>query len=81
MPRRHDYRFLEEIGRRLSDRREALGVTQTFVARKAWITPQQLSRYELGLSDPPICTLERITKALKMSITALLVQTGIMEDQ
>ena len=55
-------------------------MTQTFVARKAWITPQQLSRYELGLSDPPICTLERITKALKMSITALLVQTSIMAD-
>jgi transcriptional regulator with XRE-family HTH domain len=79
MPRTHDYRFLEEVGRRLQNRREELDMSQPAVAEKAQITPQQLSRYELGLSDPPISTLKRICHALDLNITALLVQTTIME--
>jgi transcriptional regulator with XRE-family HTH domain len=81
VPRTHDYRFLEEVGRRLQNRREQLDMTQPTVAQKAQITPQQLSRYELGLSDPPISTLKRICEALRMNVTALLVQTSVMADK
>ena len=81
MPRGHDFRFLEEIGRRLQNRREELDMSQESIARIAKITAQQLSRYELGLSDAPISTLKRICAALQMSITALLVQTSIMSEQ
>jgi transcriptional regulator with XRE-family HTH domain len=81
MPKMHDFRFLQEVGRRIINRREELGLSQSDVATKAKITPQQLSKYELGLSDPPISTLKRITHALGMSVTALLVQCSVMSEQ
>ena len=81
MPRLHDYRFLAEIGRRLIDKREELNLPQAHVAAMAKITPQQLSRYEQGLSDPPLSTLMRITRVLQMSPTALLIQTMILSEQ
>ena len=80
MPKAHDYRFLAEIGRRLSDRREALNMTQAQTAKLAKIQPQQLSKYELGLSDPPLSTLLRICAALKINTTALLVQTTLVSE-
>jgi transcriptional regulator with XRE-family HTH domain len=80
MPRSHDYRFLAEIGRRLTDKRETLGMSQFQTAKKARISPQQLSKYELGLSDPPISTLMRITQVLQMSPTALLIQSMLLAE-
>lgn len=81
MPKAHDFRFLEEIGRRLVARREALEMTQAEVCKRSKISPQQLSRYELGLSDPPMSTFIRICHALKMTPTAILVQTSVMADK
>ena len=72
--------FLAEIGRRLASKRDDLGMSQHQVARKAKLTAQQLSKYELGLSDPPISTLMRITDVLQMSPTALLIQSMILAD-
>ena len=78
MPRTHDYRFLAEIGRRLADKRERLGLSQQYVADKAKLTPQQVSLYEHGLSDPPLSTIMRITRVLQMSPTSLLlIQSAI----
>jgi transcriptional regulator with XRE-family HTH domain len=76
MPKAHDFKFLVEIGARLQIERERQDLTQAEVCKRAKISPQQLSRYELGLSDAPISTLKRICKALGMNITALLVQTA-----
>jgi transcriptional regulator with XRE-family HTH domain len=81
VPRTHDYRFLAEIGRRLTAKREELGLSQQQAAGLARISPQQLSKYEFGLSDPPISTLMRITAALKMSPTALLIQCSLLSEQ
>jgi transcriptional regulator with XRE-family HTH domain len=80
MPKHHDYRFLAEIGRRLADKREQLGLSQLYVAKRAKMTPQQVSKYELGLSDPPLSTLLRITRVLQMSPTALLIQSMILAE-
>jgi transcriptional regulator with XRE-family HTH domain len=79
LPKDHDYLFLADLGRRLVNRRESLNLSQTQVALKSGITPQQMSRYELGLSDPPLSTLLRIAKALRLNPTALLVQVSTME--
>ena len=81
MPREHDFRFLQEIGRRLVNAREKANISQAQVAALAKITPQQLSRYELGMSDPPICTLQRIAHALRINVAALLVQVSVMAEQ
>jgi transcriptional regulator with XRE-family HTH domain len=80
MPKTHDYRFLAEIGRRLASKRDDLGLSQADVAAKSKLTPQQVSRYELGLSDPPLSTLLRITRVLQMSPTALLIQSMILSE-
>jgi transcriptional regulator with XRE-family HTH domain len=80
MPKHHDYRFLAEIGRRLADKRDVLGLSQADVAKRAKMTPQQVSKYELGLSDPPLSTLLRITRVLQMSPTALLIQSMILPE-
>jgi transcriptional regulator with XRE-family HTH domain len=80
MPRQHDFRFLAEIGRRLSDKRQDLGLSCADVAAKAKLSAQMVSMYERGLSDPPLSTLLRITKVLQMSPTALLIQSMIMSE-
>ena len=81
MPRTHDYRFLAEIERRLADKRERQGLSQQYVADKAkLVTPQQVSLYEHGLSDPPLSTIMRITRVLQMSPTSLLIQSAIMSE-
>jgi transcriptional regulator with XRE-family HTH domain len=80
MPKHHDYRFLAEIGRRLASKREDLELSQQDVASKSKITAQQLSAYEHGLSDPPLSTLIRITRALQMNPTSLLIQSMILSE-
>jgi transcriptional regulator with XRE-family HTH domain len=80
MPKHHDFRFLAEIGRRLASKRVDLGLTQQDVAARTKLTPQQISYYERGLSDPPLSTLLRITQVLQMSPTALLIQSMILAE-
>lgn len=80
MPKHHDYRFLAEIGRRLASKRDTLGLSQEAVAKRSKLTPQQVSLYERGLSDPPLSTIMRITRVLQMSPTALLIQAAIMSE-
>lgn len=74
MPKEHDYLFLMALGAKLAERREELGRSQADIAQYALITPQQLSKYEKGLSDPSLSTLLRICAALKMECSNLLVQ-------
>lgn len=80
MPKTHDFRFLAEIGRRLADKRDQLGLSQRDVAARSKLTAQQVSAYERGLSDPPLSTLLRITRVLQMSPTALLIQSMILAE-
>jgi transcriptional regulator with XRE-family HTH domain len=72
MPKTHDYRTLATIGRRLAAQRGVLGMSQADVAGHAKITGQQLSSYERGLSDPPLSTLLRLMRVLRVAPTELL---------
>ena len=81
MPRTHDYRYLAEIGRRIRERREAKGWSQAQLGRRAWVRPQQISKYELGLSDPPVSTVLRICTALGMLASSLLVEAALLAEQ
>ncbi len=81
MGRIHDYRFLAAIGRRLLDKREELGLSQYQVARLVRISPQQLSKYEFGLSDAPLSTFLRLTAALKLSAPDILIQCSLLAEQ
>jgi transcriptional regulator with XRE-family HTH domain len=80
MPKLHDLRFLAEIGRRMADKRDQLGLSLEDVATRAKLSAQQVSMYERGLSDPPLSTLLRLTRVLQMSPTALLIQSMIMSE-
>ena len=80
MPKEHDYLFLMALGTKLAERREELGRSQADIAQYALITPQQLSKYEKGLSDPSLSTLLRICAALKLNCSNLLVQLTIQSS-
>jgi len=53
-----------ELGRTLRDLREAIGLTQAALARKAGVGKSQLSKYEQGKELPKLETLERLLTAL-----------------
>ena len=60
------------LGMRLKKLREAQGMSQDAVARKAQITREYLSRLEAGRYDPTVGVLQRLAKALKVKVTELL---------
>lgn len=48
----------------LKSMRQALGMTQAQLARRAGITQSHLARIELGIVDPQLGTLRKLSKAL-----------------
>ncbi|CAN5754601.1 helix-turn-helix transcriptional regulator [soil metagenome] len=50
--------------RALSDRRRALGVSQTVIAARMGTSQSALARLEAGGSDPRLSTIERYAQAL-----------------
>jgi transcriptional regulator with XRE-family HTH domain len=61
-----------QLGMRLKKLREARGMSQDAVAKKAEITREYLSRLEAGRYDPTVGVLQRLAKALKVKVTELL---------
>jgi transcriptional regulator with XRE-family HTH domain len=72
MPRLRDDQFLTDLGNRLRARRQFLGLKLSDVGEVCEIAPQQVSKYEQAVNDPPSSTLLRLAKALKTSTGALL---------
>lgn len=54
-------------GKALVQVRQALGLSQTAVARRAGVTKSQLSKYESGREKPRLTSLNRILAALDLS--------------
>lgn len=63
---------VSELGKRLRERRVALGLTQDELAARLFVTRQTISNYERGLSEPYLDTLRRLAEALETDIVALL---------
>ena len=61
-----------QLGMKLKQVREARGMKQDAVAKKARITREYLSRLEAGRYDPTVGVLQRLAKALKVKVTELL---------
>jgi transcriptional regulator with XRE-family HTH domain len=72
MPRRKSIPLIERLGARIRARREFVCRELGYVAREVEISKQQLSMYELGLSQAPVGTLHRIAGCLGTTISDLV---------
>jgi transcriptional regulator with XRE-family HTH domain len=61
-----------QIGMKLKKTREAKGLSQTELARKARVSRAYVFRLEAGGSDPTVGVLQRLAKGLGVPVTALL---------
>lgn len=66
-----------ELGRRIRTRREQLKLSQTQLANSLHITPQAVSKWELGHSSPDISTLMALATWLRISIDDLVGTTPL----
>ncbi len=64
--------MLRRLGGQIQAVRRERGMTQEQLARKVGLSRAYLARLEIGRHNPPILTLARIAKALKIPITDLL---------
>lgn len=64
--------FLKELGRRIANRRNELGLTQEGLAEKADVTPQMVSTAERGAKALRPQNLLKISSALNVSVDFLL---------
>lgn len=72
--------FLQEIGRRIMDRRKKLGMTQEALAEKSDVTTQFVSYAEAGKRAMRPENLLKIAKALGVSTDYLLTGEIIDKD-
>ena len=53
------------VGQRIREAREALGMQRTVLARRVGVAPNTLWRYEAGHIEPPLAMLEKIARELR----------------
>jgi len=61
-----------QLGRRLASLREARGLSQRALAERARISREYLLRVEAGRYDITVSVLQRLAKALGVSVAELL---------
>jgi transcriptional regulator with XRE-family HTH domain len=70
------------LGRNISDRRRALGLTQAEFAERLGIDTVTISRFERGSHLPSLLRLEKIANTLGLPLAELLSQsTNLCTDQ
>ncbi len=62
----------KQLGMQLRKLREGKGMSQESLAKKAKITREYVNKLEAGRYDPTIGTLQRLARALGVSVTRLL---------
>jgi transcriptional regulator with XRE-family HTH domain len=60
------------MAKRLRQLRDDRGLSQRALAKKAGISREYLARLETGRQDPTLSTLEKIAKALKVKVGAIV---------
>jgi transcriptional regulator with XRE-family HTH domain len=63
---------LKNVGARVAGLRAKRGITQATLATKAGLNRASLANIERGAKQPKLDTLERLAKALKVSLAVLL---------
>jgi len=70
-----------QLVRALTERRRAMGISQTMVAARMGTSQSALARLEAGGSDPRLSTLERYARALGDEVDVILSGRGAgLED-
>jgi transcriptional regulator with XRE-family HTH domain len=62
----------KQLGMRLKKLRIAQGISQQALAKKARITREYVSKLEAGRYDPTIGVVQRLAKALKVTVGELV---------
>lgn len=65
------YSVNKKVGKRIKKARKELGITQEQLAEKVNMHYTTISRIETGDSNPPIQTIAKIAKALKIPLSEL----------
>jgi transcriptional regulator with XRE-family HTH domain len=65
------YVINKKVGKRIKKARKELGLTQEELAEKVNMHYTTISRIETGLSNPPVQTINKIAKALKIPLSEL----------
>jgi HTH-type transcriptional repressor of puuD len=60
------------MAKRLRELRDERGLSQRALAEKAGISREYLSRLETGRQDPTLSTLEKIARALKVTVGVIV---------
>lgn len=71
---------LIKIGKKISEKRKELSMTQDELAEKLFVTHQAVSKWENGKSIPTIDVLVLLTKTLNISIDYLLDHSEVDEQ-
>ena len=61
-----------DLAHRLKELRKAKGLTQAVLAKRAGVTLSYIGRLEIGRHDPQLSTLQKIAKALGVSLAELV---------
>jgi transcriptional regulator with XRE-family HTH domain len=61
-----------QIGMKIKRLREAQGLSQYALAKKAKMSREYVNKLEAGRYDPTVGVLQRLAKALGVPVTALL---------
>lgn len=69
-------RLAKRLGKRIAERRKALGWTQDALAERVAVDAETISRFERGAHLPSLPTLERLAAALRAEIGELLSKAG-----
>jgi transcriptional regulator with XRE-family HTH domain len=63
---------VKDLAMRLKQLREKRGMSQEVLAKEAGISRSYLARLETARQDPTLTTLEKLAKALRVKIGALV---------
>ncbi len=68
------------VGRRIAARRSAMGLSQTALAQRIGISPQQVQKYEAGANRIPASRLSAVAVALGITPGSLFPDQAIVAD-
>lgn len=60
------------LAMKLKQQRKARGLTQGELAAKVGLSLGYIARLEIGMHDPPLSTLAKLAKALKVTVGELV---------